>query len=156
MHLCRGFHYFIIFVEYWKFNTSKNSINDARKKIFFSILHPNPSIQRLVAGGVEVVADKIAKTRNRGFGLERAGVVLPAPPLRHRVNSESAEVFGSSPEPVWPFRGPTRPSVIRSMLVRRGVYSRVFKGVVRDKTLISKLIILGTVKKRGERHGSWF
>ena len=29
MDVCRGFRYFIIFLEYWKFNTPKNSINDA-------------------------------------------------------------------------------------------------------------------------------
>ena len=53
MDVCRGFRYFIIFLEYWKFNTPKNSINDAAKKIFFSILHSNPSIQRPATSGVE-------------------------------------------------------------------------------------------------------
>ena len=110
MDVCRGLHYFIFFVEYWKINTSKKNIKLVSKKNVWIILHPNPSIQSSVAGGVEVVAGKIAKTRNQGFGRERAGIVFPAPPLRRRVNSESAEVFGSSPEPVWPFRGPTRPS----------------------------------------------
>ena len=86
MHLCTSSRYFIIFVEYWKFNTSKNSINAPSKKFVLIILHPNPSIQSPVASGVGLVAGKIAKIENRGFGSERAGFAFPAPPLRHWVN----------------------------------------------------------------------
>ena len=57
MDVCRGFHYFIIFVEYWKFNTSKNSINAA---LFFcrsySTLTP-PSRGRQLAA-LKVVAGR--------------------------------------------------------------------------------------------------
>ena len=79
------------------------------KKIVWVILHSNPSIQRPVARGVEVVAGKIAKIENQGFGSERAGFAFPAPPLRRRVNSESAEVLGRSPGSVLPLTHPGHP-----------------------------------------------
>ena len=52
MHLWHSFHYSQFKVWGWNFNTSKNSINPTVKKIFWIILHPNPSIQSPVASGV--------------------------------------------------------------------------------------------------------
>ena len=80
MDVCRRFRYFIIFTEYRKFNTSKNSINAPSKKFVLIILHPNPSIHRLEAGGVELVAGQIT-IQNRGFGWERAGSGVPCATL---------------------------------------------------------------------------
>ena len=59
MDVCRGFHYFIIFLEYWKFNTPKNSINDAPNFFCFfpySTLTP-PSRGRQLAA-LKVVAGR--------------------------------------------------------------------------------------------------
>ena len=50
------------------------------KFFVFSILHPNPSIHRLEAGGVELVAGQIT-IQNRGFGWERAGSGVPCATL---------------------------------------------------------------------------
>ena len=110
MDVCRGLHYFIIFVEYWKFNTPKNSIDSVVKIFCLShtpskTLHPEACSRRRWGSSRQDRQTEKSWIWARG-GWYRVPCAALASPSQLRVGRSVWEFS----RVCLAFRDPTRPS----------------------------------------------